>query len=158
METTPPFDFFVQRMWSNASGAAGHNPCVPVPSGPYFNVTPLNLTYVAVALPASVTAAAQPQIITTRGVRILPGSTGTIELGFYSDGPTGAWTLSAMEDHFQSAQNLSVSIDKPMGQNGEKAYATVKVESVGSFGAELLTFRSTLGGTRHDMPVVVSSM
>jgi hypothetical protein len=160
-ESAIPFDFFVQRSWSNQSGAAGHNPCVPAPSSPYFNVTPLDLTYVSVTLPASLTTSGQPQVLTTRGVRILPGSTGTIEVGFYSDGATGPWTLTANEGSgraIQTSPHLSVSIDKARGQNGERAYATVKVVSAGPFNAELVTFTSSLGGVRHDMPVVVSSM
>jgi hypothetical protein len=159
-ETAPPFDFFVQRSWSNQSGAAGHNPCVPAPSSAYFNVTPLDLTYVSVTLPASLTSSGQPQVFTTRGVRILPGSTGTIEVGFYSDGATGPWTLSANEGNGLNVQtsHLTVSLDKTQGQNGERAYATVRVNSVGPLNAELLTFTSSMGGISHDMPVVVSSM
>lgn len=35
--------FTVQRVWSNKSAAAGHDPCVPNPAGqPYFNVAPAN--------------------------------------------------------------------------------------------------------------------
>jgi hypothetical protein len=161
-QSAPPFDFFVQRTWSNASAAAGHNPCVPLPSAPYFNVTPLDLTYVSATLPASLSSSGLPEVFTTSGVRILPGSSGTIELGFYSDGPTGGpWTLSASEGngrYFQAPQHLGVSIDKPSGQNGEKAVVTVTVTTAGSFNAELLTFTSTMGGVSHYMPVVVSSM
>src|SRR5207248_11638159 len=39
--TDPALPFAVQRQWSNKSGAAGHDPCVPAPSRPYFNVTPI---------------------------------------------------------------------------------------------------------------------
>jgi hypothetical protein len=159
-EKVPLFDFFVQRTWSNQSAIGGHNPCVPTPTGPYFNVTPLKLRYVSVTLPPILTGAAQPQVTTTRGVRILPGETGTIELGFYSDGPTGGpWRLTANEagGRLSSTQHLTVSIDKPTGQNGEKAYATVTVSSAGPLEAELLVFRSSMGGVSHDMPIVVSS-
>jgi hypothetical protein len=159
-ETVPAFDFFVQRTWSNQSALAGHNPCVPTPSGPYFNVTPLKLTYVSVTLPTSLTGTAQPEVTTTRGMRILPGQTGTIPLGFYSDGPTtGPWQLTANEagGRQSSTQHLTVSIDKPSGQNGEKAYATVTVSSAGPLQAELLVFRSSMGGVTHDMPIVISS-
>jgi hypothetical protein len=94
-------------------------------------------------------------------VHIKAGSSGTIELGFYSDGPMGPWTLTANEGtgrDFLTTQHLSVVIDKTSGQNGEKAYVTVTVRSVGQLDAELLTFHSTLNGVTHDMPVVVSSM
>jgi hypothetical protein len=159
-ETVPSFDFFVQRTWSNQSASAGHNPCVPVPGGTYFNVTPLKLTFVSVTLPTSLTGTAQPQVTTTRGVRILPGDTGTIDLGFYSDGSTaGPWQLTANEagGRQSTSSHLTVSIDKTSGQNGEKAYATVTVSSAGPLGAELLVFRSTMGGVSHLMPIVVSS-
>jgi hypothetical protein len=33
--------YMVQRPWSNASALAGHDPCVPVLSDPYFNAAPI---------------------------------------------------------------------------------------------------------------------
>jgi hypothetical protein len=161
IETSPVFDFYVQRTWSNLSAIAGHNPCVPLAPGPYFNVTPMNLKYVSVTLPPSLTGSNLPEITTTRGVRILPGDTGTIELGFYSDARTGGdWTVTGVDETDgteSSADHLSVSIDRPSGQNGQKAYATVTVMSAGSMNAELLVFHSTLYGVTNVMPVVVSS-
>jgi hypothetical protein len=158
IETSPSFDFYVQRTWSNGSAAAGHDPCVPRPAGAYFNVTPMNLTYVSLTLPPQVTGYAQPVVFTTRGIRVLPGDTGTIELGFYSDIATGpGWTVSAAQ-YPPHAQGLSVSIDKPIGRNGDKAYATVSVTKAGSMGGELVVFSSYLGGVTHVLPVVVSSM
>ena len=161
-EKTPPFDFYVQRTWSNQSAAAGHDPCVPGLAGPYFNVTPMDLTYVSVTLPTYVTGASGPEVVTTKGMRILPGHTGALAFGFYSDGPTGGpWTVSASEGdgtgRDSNAGNLTVTIDKPSGQNGEKAYATVSVSSAGPYKAELLTLQSTLNGVSHVMPVVISS-
>jgi hypothetical protein len=157
IESSPSFDYYVQRTWSNSSATAGHNPCVPRPAGVYFNVTPLNLTYVSLTLPPQISGYAQPIVFTTKGIRVLPGSTGTIELGLYSDGPTSApWTVGA--EYSARGQELAVSIDKLMGRNGEKTYATVSVTSAGPMGAELVVFRSYLGGVTHLMPVVVSSM
>src|SRR5262249_51168287 len=39
-EEAPPFTFDVQRIWSNQSARAGHNPCVPRIAGEaYYNTT-----------------------------------------------------------------------------------------------------------------------
>ncbi len=170
-ETTPsPFDNWVQRTWSNKSAAAGHNPCVPVPSDPYFNVTPLDLAEVNVNLPAQLTGSSSATQQPTKGLQVLTGQTKTFALGFYSDGPTsGPWTVSAAPDNpivagqggglgnFNKSQ-ISVSLDKTSGQNGEKTYLTVNVTTAGStFKGELVTVTSTLNGVSHYMPIWIAS-
>jgi hypothetical protein len=168
-ETTPnPFDYWVQRTWSNKSGAAGHNPCVPVPSDPYFNVVPLDLAQVNVNLPAQLTGSNTATQQPTKGLRVLQGETKTFALGFYSDGPTsGPWTLTASAGNpltgsgglgnFNKSQ-ISASLDKTSGQNGEKAYLTVTVQTPGSsFKGELVTITSSLNGVDHYRPIWIAS-
>jgi hypothetical protein len=153
----PNFNFWVQRTWSNASAKAGHNPCVPVPPTAYFNVTPIGLGMVNV----DTTSLGGAGTMATEGVHIMQGKTGTIDLGFYSDGPTsGPWTLDTIEGgplNPVRTPRLTVMLDKTMGTNGDHATATITVNAVGPLKAELLTFRSTLGTEKHYMPVVIGS-
>jgi hypothetical protein len=161
-ETTPvAFDYWVQRTWSNKAGPAGHDPCQPAPATPYFNVTPLNLGMIGVTLPAQLSSTNMPQTIMTKGLHIAVGETQTLELGFYSDAATGGpWTLSTSLGSPLSQTMptyLTVTLDKTRGQNGEKAYASVKVNSAGRLKAELLVFHSSMNGVSHYMPVVIGS-
>ncbi|MFI5302530.1 MAG: hypothetical protein ACHREM_30945, partial [Polyangiales bacterium] len=169
----PDMSYEVQRLWSNKSFLAGHTGCVPRPSSVYFNVTPLNLTptNVVVTFPGQ-----GGQNVKARTVNIPKGTTGILEVGFYSDGPRGDWTLSAVEGNNQpgSAQqlglpgggaafadgNLTFSIDHPTGQNGNKAAISITVNGVDSIlGSNLVTLISTDASTnvRHIFPVIISS-
>jgi hypothetical protein len=160
-ETSPvAFDYWVQRTWSNKAGPAGHDPCQPAPAGPYFNVTPLNLQMVTVTLSAQLTGGTTMNF-QTKGLHIPVGSTATLDLGFYSDGPTGGpWSLSySLGSPVASTRPtyLTVSLDRTTGQNGQKAYAKVTATSKGKLGAELLVFESKMNGLVHVMPVVIGS-
>ncbi|MGH7298157.1 MAG: hypothetical protein ACRELB_24670, partial [Polyangiaceae bacterium] len=161
-ETTPPFDYYVQRIWSNPSGAAGHNPCVPVPPDVYFNVTPLNLQSVNVSLPPMLTGASTTQIQPTKGFKVAAGSSGQFQVGFYSDAATsGPWTIKASVGKGQldsyNKSSVTASIDKTTGVNGEKAWITVNVTTSGStFKGEMIEIVSTLGNVSHYMPVWIA--
>jgi hypothetical protein len=164
IETAPAFDYWVQRTWSNKSGLAGHNPCVPAPNGAYFNVTPLGLQTVNVNLPSQLTGLAQATQLPTKGYQILAGSSATFAVGFYSDGPTsGPWTISAALGNpltsgtGRSRSALTATIDKTSGQNGEKAYVTVSVTTTGpTFKGELLTITSKFNSIEHYMPIWIA--
>jgi hypothetical protein len=98
----------------------------------------------------------------TKGVRILPGQTKTFAIGFYSDGPVAPWQIEAYEDNPLFGQtastNLTISLDVNQGQNGDKAYVTVKVNTKGQMNAELVSIAS--GDRRfsaHYMPILISS-
>ncbi len=169
-ETTPtPFDYWVQATWSNASAAAGHDPCVPAAAGPYFNVTPLNPTMVDVTIPAEVnafTGMSWPNPLPTQGYKVGSTMTVTFPVGLYSDASTGGpWNLSvsagnpifppgaSLIDKYNPS-SVTATIDRTQGQNGEKAYVTVTVKSEGSlFKGEIVTITSTLNGVSHYMPV-----
>jgi hypothetical protein len=148
--------FVVQRQWSNASARAGHDPCVPVISGqPYFNVTPLAVEATEIDL----TAFGGGKEF-TGGYTARVGETKTIPLGFYSDAPTSAWTIKAVEGGAMGTQQkgkLDLSLDVTSGQNGQKAYLTVKVNAQGRTKSELVTIVSTLGSTSHYMPILIGS-
>jgi hypothetical protein len=169
IETTPaPFDYWVQRIWSNKSGAAGHNPCVPAPMDSYFNVTPLELQTVKVANPQGSGGSSSSSTFNSKGYKILAGSSATFAVGFYSDAATsGPWTIHATagnpvlgDQDFLAQYNkssVSVSLDKTSGQNGEKANVTVKVASSGTlFKGEIVTITSSLNGVEHYMPIWIN--
>lgn len=152
-----PFPYWVQRQWSNQSAAAGHNPCVPAAPGPYFTVVPLNKETVKVDLSNFGGSSQTP----TMGYHIPVGQTGTFQIGFNSDADTGGpWTIQAVEGNpaaGSKSTHLKVSVDKTSGQNGEKAYVTVTVNSAGRTKAELVTVVSTLKTAKHYMPILIGS-
>ena len=169
VETTPaPFDYWVQRIWSNKSGAAGHNPCVPAPSDPFFNVTPLELQSVNVSYPTALTGASKPENSPTKGYKVLAGASTKFAVGFYSDAATsGPWTIKASAGNpltgsqdplaMFNPSTIAVSLDKTTGQNGEKAWVTVKVTATGTqFKGELVTITSSLNGVEHYMPIWIA--
>jgi hypothetical protein len=169
METSPaPFSAFVQRTWSNKSGLAGHDPCVPEsPGETYFNVAPLGMQDVTVSLPAQLTGSSGTTSQPTKGYKIAAGATGTFQVGFYSDGPTNQpWDISAVVgnpipgatavNNFNKS-SLTASLDKTSGVNGEKAWVTVKVATTGStFKGEMITIVSSLNSASYYMPIWIA--
>jgi hypothetical protein len=151
--------FIVQRQWSNKSAAAGRHPCVPAPAGLYFNTTPLDLEDVIIDFSAYTGSAT----LTTKGYHVKVGETRSFSIGFYSEGPTpSGWSVSVEEGNpmfGSSTSHLSgLTIDPTSGKNGDKATVTLTVDSVGTkTGAELITIVSTMGTTKHFMPILIGS-
>jgi hypothetical protein len=165
----------VQRQWSSASGAAGHNPCVPAPPEPYFNVTPIstlddvlvNLNPLIAADLIDLSEGTQKQ---TKGVRLSASNDATIELGLYSDAPTDAWQIEAYEmdpltslsteqSYMPTTQpTVTLQLDKTSGKNGDKVTLSVHANARAPVGPALVLIKSTLGASTHFMPVLVGSM
>ena len=155
MDATPyGVPFTTQRQWSNASAAAGHNPCVPAPKGAYFNVTPLDVESIDLDL-----TALGGDTATTKGYKVKVGETKTIPLGFYSDASTAPWTISAQPGGImgRTSGSLDLSLDVTQGQNGQKAYLTITVNAQGKTKGELITIVSNSGGIKHYMPILIGS-
>jgi hypothetical protein len=132
------FDYTVQRIWSNASATANHDPCVPAASAAYFNSAP-NLTD-TLALPFGGA--------TTQGVKVLAGDTATIDIDLFSDAATsGPWTVRAVEPQTMmgAAATLDLSLDRTTGVNGEKLHLTIKTLTANSYGLSAFLLESTLG-------------
>lgn len=148
--------FTVQRQWSNASAKAGHDPCVPAfKNTKYFNVTPLGLEDIDVDLSALGGGAGS-----TKGFKVAVGATRQIPLGFYSDGPVGDWTIKAVNGGItggRSSGGLDLELDVTSGQNGQKAYLTVTVNTAGKTNTELVTIVSTRAGVSHYMPLLIGN-
>jgi hypothetical protein len=151
--------YLVQRLWSNASAKAGHDPCVPVPSGPYNNVTPLDLQSIDVN---AVDANGNVSPFTTKGWRIAPGQSAKVKVGLYSDTPMAPWTVEIIDSDGVGQKPpgvLTVSPSTFTGQNGDTVELTITVETAPTQGtAALLTFGSVFGGQQHHyMPVIVGT-
>lgn len=146
---------FVQRLWSNASAKAGHNPCVPVPAEPYFNATPL-------AQETITTTGTTNLMHTTKGYRIAVGASKTFAIGFYSDAKTDDWDVTPyVGDGFgpPATPHATVSIDKSTGNNGTIANVTVNVTSAPAKGNQILiTLVSSLKtGPSHYFPILIGA-
>ena len=159
-DTEGAFSAAVQRMWSNSSGKAGHNPCVPTQSTVYYNTTPLALEPITVDL----STLGGESLVRAQGIKIKKGETKTFPIGFYSDGDTGGpWTVTLTEGTpFKptTPSRITMSIDKTSGQNGEKAWITVTVNTVDTTRMDLITVRSRVGTGKgsHSFPILIGSL
>jgi hypothetical protein len=131
------FDYYVQRIWSNAAALAGHDPCIPADGPVYFNS--------AFVLPDMVTLPFGGGIA-TQGVKVLTGDSATVEIDLFSDGATtGPWTVAATEPTMGTAASLDLSLDRSTGVNGEKLHLTIKTVTPNSYGLSVVQLTSTLG-------------
>jgi hypothetical protein len=150
--------FAVPRLWSNAHALAGEDPCVPPWPGPYFNATPLGMTTMRVFVGWHTVT---PRQVKAKGYRIPPGKTGTFQVGLFSDGPTSAWGIQAVEGDGTSAPSepvLDIAMDKSSGVNGDIVTMTVKVKAApAAQTAELMTVISTQGEVQHSVPILIGT-
>lgn len=112
--TVTPADigYTIQRMWSNASAAAYHDPCIPVLGKPYFAAAPV--------LPDMIKLGAAK----VPGVQISVATSRTIEVQLFSDGPTPTpFNVSAKESLGGGA--LAFAWDKTSGKNGDVLHLTI---------------------------------
>jgi hypothetical protein len=121
--------FMVQRQWSNASAAAGHDPCVPALSTPYVNAS----THLP-SIPIDI--GGQP--LTTRAVQVPMGMTKMVDVDLYSDAPAPDWTVEvydvASKYQGQTAE-LTLALDHPTGHNGDKLHLSItRIHAGTSFG------------------------
>ena len=85
----PGIGHVVTRIWSNASIAAGHDPCHPLlPNRPVYFNTEVVLTDGTQTFPYGY----------TKGLSIRPGQEVTVPVRLQADGPMQAWTLAAAEE------------------------------------------------------------
>jgi hypothetical protein len=79
----PDMTYSVQRMWSNAAAAAGHDPCVGAPTTPYYQTVP--------TLPDNVTVSGP---VATKALKIAVGATGMLTVTVYADAAGGPYIVS----------------------------------------------------------------
>jgi hypothetical protein len=125
--------FLVQRTWSNASAAAGHDPCVPALDAPFMGATPV----LDEDLPLDLGDGA----VTTKGVQIATGTSKTIEVDLWSDAPAVDWTVKAYDlaSYFSGQpEELQFAWDKDGGNNGDKLMLTITRARDGDGGSEFV--------------------
>jgi hypothetical protein len=100
----------------------------------------------------------------TKGYHVKVGETRSFSVGFYSEGPTtGVWDVSVAEGNpllggVSTSRLSGLGIAPSSGKNGDKATVTVTVDSAGTkTGSEFITIVSTLGTTKHFMPILIAS-
>jgi hypothetical protein len=131
----------VARFWSNASAAAGHDPCVPPIPAPYFNAVPVLPDPVGLFQGALV----------TQGVTVPLGTSVTIDVQLFSDAPTGDWTLEAEDSSVFAASGpteLSFAWDVPSGNNGDTRKLTIARVKDGAIGGTEFVIHSYASASR----------
>jgi hypothetical protein len=148
--------YYVQRLWSNASAKAGHDPCIPRQTVPYYNVSN--------TAPDSVTVTDSDGVKhTTEGYRIPVGTTKAIGFTMYSDAEVpGGWFLTAAEGDGVdpvTPSHLTVHLDTTQGVNGTTGTVTVTANSVaGKATGQIITIVSKHGGyPGHYMPIMIGT-
>jgi hypothetical protein len=98
--------FAIQRSFSNASLLAGHDPCVPAPSGVYFNVAP-----------------------NVEKLVLQTGQSQVIQLTGFSEAATSDWNVKALDFGYLATlkTTLQLTLDKTTANNGTTLNLTVKV-------------------------------
>ena len=94
----------------------------------------------------------------TKGVKLALGETKTIEIDLFSDAPTDAWTVSAIEPFATTpaSHHLQLALDRTSGVNGEKLNLTITALSKDpKFGGEFFMLLSKLGTQRTFWSVFV---
>jgi hypothetical protein len=170
-DTETNFSYAVQRQWSNAAATAGHDPCVPAASGPFFDLTafPSEQTTINVNL-TPLGMGAGPT--TTKGFKGTLNQPLTIHLGAYSDAPTtGMWNITTNVDAQFSFQDqngamlnngkATVTLDKTSVINGDTVTLTVTPTDWGQLGVVYIWFRNSMpnaaqGAPHGDYAILVS--
>jgi hypothetical protein len=145
-----PFDYTIQRSWSNQSAFSSHDPCVPIPagSGPYFNAAPV-LTDTIDILGTQI-----------HGVKIPANQTGVVEVDLFSDGDTGGpWDVDAFDFAQLTGQGseLAFQWDRTSGQNGEKLHLSITVVQESQYHAEIFFITSRKNGVEHSWVGIVGN-
>jgi len=125
--------FMVQRTWSNASAAAGHDQCVLVLSTPYQGAAP--------NFPDLQITTRTGQTITTKGITVNLNQSVMVEIDLFSDSDTDDYSVIAQ--------------DAKMAQGGTSSFAFIWGKSSGHNGDKLQVLVSrTIAGTGHASEIV----
>ena len=150
--------YLVQRIWSNESAYAGHDPCVPRLAVPYFDVAPQALESLSIDALSADGKTVSP--FTSKGFRIAPGQTATVKVGFFSDAPSGAWSVTLAEGDCctKAAGLLTLSPTTLTGRNGDVGAVSVTVNKAPAVGnAIAMSLTSSNSSAAHVRPVLIGA-
>jgi len=136
--TPPGLGHVVQRTWSNAAAAAGHDPCVPAVAPAYVNA-------VADAPDEFYDPYAGTRV---HGLAIPHGQSRTVDVHLFSDVPTAPWRVTAVDPLASGGQEplLDFSLDRATGSNGDVLHLTIRPRSLQPNLTALYEIDSTLDG------------
>lgn len=134
--------FVIQRIWSNASIAAGHDPCVPaLPGEVYYAAIPVAPDTILTGSQGSPTG---EEALSSRGLKLPIGGQATLELALYSDGATaGPWSVSLQS---YDPTELGISLSQTTGQNGSLIKVTLTAPPDSFAGVQFVSVSSVLVG------------
>ena len=136
----------VARFWSNAAASAGHDPCAPALSLPYFNSVPV--------LPDEIPVDFGYGLAPTKGVVVPLGQSKTIDVQLFSDAPTTAWLVEADDSSSWTAgasPELTFAWDKTAGNNGDTLELTITRVAKGALGGtEFVVYSFVTQTTWHE--------
>jgi hypothetical protein len=133
--------YAVQRSWSNQAAKSGHDPCVPQ-TNVYFN---------AIANPTQTIDIGGG--VTSKAMLLSVGQSAVLDVTIVSDAPTNAIAVDAQA---LNPTELSVSLDKTTGFNGDKLKMTVKLlKAPASPGLSPIFILSEYQGVQQMWPVAV---
>jgi hypothetical protein len=140
--------YAVQRLWSNASAAAGHHPCVPAPAL-YFIAQPV--------LPDSATVTGNYGTKATRAVTVPLGKSKTVPLELSSDGPSAPWTVTVYDVATVRGDGaeLAFTLDRTQGRNGDTLALTIRRTTPAARGFSEAMIWSQLGTESNFVPFIV---
>ena len=143
--TFPGLPYSVQRVYSNVSALAGHDPCVPIPAGRvYFAAAPLPTDDVPIGNGESM-----------KGMIMNVGDSSTLDVVLFSDAPEDTWQVFPYDAEalYGRPPNLEFTLDHDHGQNGDKLKMSIHVLQKGQDGIEpYLMYSIASNGEMHVWP------
>jgi hypothetical protein len=129
--------YTVQPIWSNLAALAGHDPCVPAPPGEvYFGAAP-----------------------TQESLVVGLGKSKTVVVQSFSEGPTGDWSLEAVDLDSLSGgpPTLEIDLDTTTANNGTVSHATITMLTAppATRGYGVFAVVARKGSVMHAWPAVV---
>jgi hypothetical protein len=129
----PELGFSVQRTWSNKLAALGGSPCAPaLDTSTYFAAVPVFKNHVTMVFGQGI-----GNSVPVNGVKAPLGQSVTIDLDLISSAAMGPFSILVSDIPTTEGKpaELSFSLDRESGQNGEKLHLTIaRVAAASQYG------------------------
>ena len=137
--TPPDVGYVVQRIWSNAAASAGHDPCVPAVGAGVLRRRRRR---------ARLDSSTRTSTSTCTGWPSRAAESRTIDVRLFSDGPTDAWKVTAVDPNAAQGGRplLQMTLDEDSGKNGDVRHLTIRPLFTESGVTALYEIDSTLHG------------